>query len=150
MDEVRKVIEEVLEKAAVLDLATSRDSQTWIAPLLFVHDQRLNVYWLSHKDTRHSQELLQNPSCAVAITIVDEMSRGKNLQMSGKATEVIDEAEKEIVHEKYHKRHHEPKHRSREEAQKEMEKLTLYKFSPKVIKVTSEVDWGHERKDYGL
>lgn len=150
MDEIRQTIDEVLEKAPVLSLATSLDDQPWIAVLLFVHDEDLNLYWLSHDDTRHSRELVHNSRCAISVTIIDEACRGKSLQISGRAQIVIDMAEKQAVHDKYHQRHHEPKHRTREDAQAEMEKFTLYKFTPTTIKVINEVDWGHERREYNL
>lgn len=150
MNEIINTIKEVFDGAGVLHLSTASNNNPWATALLFVGDESYNIYWLSRKETRHSSNLNINSNCALAATIIKEDGKGIGIQAEGKAIEVQDEMEKQIVHDKYHERHHKPKHRSREDAQKEMEAMTLYKFTPAKIYVINEPLWGHERKELDL
>lgn len=52
-----------------MQVATSTDSQPWIANVFFVVDKKLNFYWLSLPNRRHSRELTHNNNAAIAIAI---------------------------------------------------------------------------------
>lgn len=67
MDDTRKLIVEVLEKGYLMSLATVDEAGPWVSELVYVHDDDLNIYWLSVPTARHSQAVLTDPRVAATI-----------------------------------------------------------------------------------
>ncbi|MES2931391.1 MAG: pyridoxamine 5'-phosphate oxidase family protein [Patescibacteria group bacterium] len=79
---------------AVLGTASS-DGMPWISPVFFAYDDSFNIYWVSNKDSLHSQLLRENPE--VAITIFDSRAvegEGDAVYMRARVEEL---AEKEDI-----------------------------------------------------
>jgi uncharacterized protein YhbP (UPF0306 family) len=58
---------ELIRRNRYLTLATTDGGKPWIAPLEYVADDALNLYFCSPTDTVHARQLEQNGDVAVAI-----------------------------------------------------------------------------------
>ena len=66
---VRPQVLEVLRNSHLMSLATWDESGLWVADLIFVYDDNLNLYWMSDPDCRHSKAILKHPAVAGSITV---------------------------------------------------------------------------------
>lgn len=77
---------EVLSKSHLMSLAIQDNEGPWIADVIFVYDEDLNIYWMSDSDTRHSKAVVENGKVAGTIT---HTTRSKEpnfgIQFEGKA-----------------------------------------------------------------
>lgn len=84
--ELRKLIEEYLKEARLMQFATSVDNQPWVCSVWFASDEKLNIYWFSATTRRHSKEVMKNNKVAGAIALPqtpEDSPRG--LQFQGSA-----------------------------------------------------------------
>lgn len=66
--------------------------------MYYASDDKLNIYWLSKLDTRHSRELAANPKASAAIPLdADPSTPNVGLQVQGIAGYVGDPAEIEAA-----------------------------------------------------
>lgn len=103
---IRKLIEEYLEKARLMQVATCRNNQPWACSVYFAFDDKLNLYWISKPNRRHSLELKDNAK--VAGTIVTPHKPGddvRGLQFQGTAKELIEKEEIKLAMSYYAKRY---------------------------------------------
>jgi uncharacterized protein len=87
--ELRKLIEDYLKEAKMMQVATSKDNQPWACTVYFAFDEDLNLYWISTPDRRHSEEIRENEK--VAGTMVLPHTPGDNvrgIQFQGVAKEL--------------------------------------------------------------
>lgn len=150
MAELKEVIFDTLRDALVINIATVKNNQPWVAAMIYVYDQSFNLYWLTKTSTRHSQEIALNPKVAANITAVQENGNARQLQIEGEAHLCDDQKISVEVEEKYHERHKQFENKSLEELAAEVKKYTLYKLEPTKIFVTHEALWGHNRIEYTL
>ena len=66
-----------------MSLATVKDNKPWVCEVHFSYDDELNLYFASSSQSRHAQELIDNPR--VAGTIVtqhhkDQVTRGTDFE----------------------------------------------------------------------
>ena len=97
MEDVRKLIVEVLEKGYLMSLATTDEGGPWVADVIFVYDDDLTIWWLSRPQTRHSKAIAHERRVAATITVSNR--RGEDnvgLQICGMA-EAVARADDEIV-----------------------------------------------------
>ena len=66
---LRKLIEEYLKEAKLMQLATSIDNQPWVCSVWFAEDEDLNIYWFSSTTRRHSEEVLKNNKVVGVIAL---------------------------------------------------------------------------------
>lgn len=86
---LRKLIEDYLEEAKLMQVATSKNNQPWAASLYFAYDNLWNLYWISRSTRRHSEEIKDNEK--VAGTIVLPHTHGqkvRGLQFQGIAKQL--------------------------------------------------------------
>ncbi len=72
---VEKVVREFINKTIHLSLATVGNNAPWVCEVHFAYDDTLNLYFLSLKSRRHSQEIANNPN--VAGNIIDKYGLGE-------------------------------------------------------------------------
>ncbi len=87
---LRQLIEDYLKEAKLMTLATVKDNKPWVASMWYVHDEDLNLYFISRKSRRHSLELKENPNVAGTITIPHAKGSGekvRGIQYEGVAQE---------------------------------------------------------------
>lgn len=69
MIDMRQRIKEVLEQGYLLSLGTADDGGPWVADVIYVADDDLNIYWMSGRKFRHSLAIEMNPKVAGSITV---------------------------------------------------------------------------------
>jgi len=94
-----QIVEGFLQTQSILALATvDADGHPQIAPLFYVSDERLNLYWLSATTSRHSINLVLRPR--VAATVYPSVWQANDiigLQIEGEARPVGDERVREQI-----------------------------------------------------
>ncbi len=87
MDDIHKLIREILKKGYLLSLASVDESGPWVSDLIYIEDEKFNLYWISLSQSRHSKAFINNSKAAGAITVV-EKPEGKStgVQMEGNIT----------------------------------------------------------------
>lgn len=85
--DLRQQIEKYLSDNIIMQLATCAENKPWCSNLHYAFDEKLNLYWMSLKNCRHSQEVATNPSVAATIAkphTADDKPQG--LQIEGIAS----------------------------------------------------------------
>jgi uncharacterized protein len=97
--EVRQIIHHFLGAQSTLALATvNTDGQPEVAPVFYVHDEALNLYWLSSTKVRHSLNLVAHPMVAGTIyPQVWEWQQIAGLQLEGRAAAILDASQREAI-----------------------------------------------------
>lgn len=94
-----QIVRAFLETQSTLALATvNSDGQPQVAPIFYVSDDRMNLYWLSSPKSRHSLNLVRNPK--VAATVYPSVWHWNDivgLQLEGEARPVGDERIREQI-----------------------------------------------------
>ena len=90
--DLRKLIVEYLERARLMQVATTKGSQPWACSVYFAYDANFNIYWVSKPSRRHSEEIRANSK--IAGTIVLPHTPGddvRGIQYQGIAEELTGE-----------------------------------------------------------
>ncbi len=86
---------QIISENIYMTIATaSTDGKPWISPVFFAYDDSYNLYWVSSKDSKHSQIIRKNPQ--VAIVIFDSRApegQGDGVYFEAKVDELSDESE---------------------------------------------------------
>lgn len=109
---LKKLIEDYLKEANLMQVATSKDNHPWACSVYFAYDSIPNLYWISLPSTRHSKEIKNNNR--VAGTIVLPHTPGddvRGLQFEGTAKETVDKKEIKQAMQYYAKRYKMPEKR---------------------------------------
>lgn len=90
----------ILAKSNYMVVGTStKNGKPWVAPVLFVHDDNLNLYFLSAVDALHSKNILENGN--VSISIFDSHQKigdlEEGIQAEGKATLVEEDNIERVI-----------------------------------------------------
>jgi uncharacterized protein YhbP (UPF0306 family) len=100
--EIDELIHGQLSAGRVMQLATTDGQQPWCCTVYFVADKYFNLYWISTKERRHSQELQRNPRVAAAVPVRYIPDKDKAaLQIEGMARLVGDPVEIRCVMRSY-------------------------------------------------
>lgn len=63
----QELAEEVIEQNRYLTLATTDETEPWVAPLEYIRDNDGNFYFFSTESSRHALHIERNETVAVAI-----------------------------------------------------------------------------------
>lgn len=98
-----QTIRAFLKAQSTLALATiDADGYPQSAPLFYVSDDALNLYWLSSSSSRHSLNLTANPQVAATIyPTAWHWTEIRGLQMEGAASSITDENTRRDILERY-------------------------------------------------
>lgn len=89
MNKIRELVTSVLEKGFLMSLATVDENGPWVSDVIYVYDDKLNLYWLSEISTRHSKAIKKNQKVAASITIWAKQGDDNiGLQLEGKAKKI--------------------------------------------------------------
>lgn len=85
MEEIRRLVHEILAKGYVMSLATLDEEGVWVCDVIYIYDANFNIYWRSQVSTRHSKAIAKKK--VVSATITTSVLGGKNegLQIEGMA-----------------------------------------------------------------
>ncbi len=99
----RDIIQAFLESQSTLALATvNAAGQAEVAPLFYVSDEALNLYWLSSESSRHSVNLSAHPHVAATVyPMAWNWNDIRGVQIEGEAQAVRDEFLRERVLQRY-------------------------------------------------
>ena len=102
---LRKLIEDYLKEAKMLQVVTSKNNQPWACTVYFAFDENLNLYWLSKPTNRHSEEIRNNEKVAGTIVLPHVPGdKGRGIQLQGIAKELNSRSEAEVGMKYYAKR----------------------------------------------
>lgn len=89
MQDLKPLIIEILDATYLMSLGTTSGNSPWVADVIFVYDDDLNIYWLSKDSTRHSSNISINQKVAASITSSAKQGEdNKGLQIEGDAFKV--------------------------------------------------------------
>lgn len=80
---IKNLVQEVLEKGYLMSLGTIDDGGVWVADVLYVFDDNFNLYWMSNPDVRHSKAILKNQKVAGSITVNLPKENNLGIQFEG-------------------------------------------------------------------
>ena len=90
--DLRAIIQDFLVKGQMMNLGTSHWTKPWVTPVYYASDMNMNLYWLSRKSRRHSEEIRRNSRVAGSIVIpVKYGDKVRGLQFEGEAHELSKE-----------------------------------------------------------
>lgn len=67
--DLKTLIQDFLEKARIMQVATSRDNQPWACTVHFAYDEDMHLYWISTPERRHSKDLETNDKVAGTVVL---------------------------------------------------------------------------------
>lgn len=67
--DIEKLVRDNIDQSFHMSLATVSGNRPWVCEVHFAYDKDLNLYWLSQRSSRHSEEISVNS--AVAGDIID-------------------------------------------------------------------------------
>lgn len=85
MNKVEKLIRKYLKEKETAQIATLKGDQPWISTVYYVADGNYNLYWMSQKHRRHSQEIQSHSKAAAAIAVKFPGHPVIGLQIEGNA-----------------------------------------------------------------
>jgi len=71
-----------------MSLATTDDGGVWVSDVIYVHDDGLNIFWMSDHGARHSQAVLKNSRVAGTITVSGQGEDNLGIQWEGVAEKI--------------------------------------------------------------
>ena len=83
-----ELIKDVLEHGYLMSLGTATANTVWVADVIYIYDDTLNIYWMSDPDSRHSEIIAKNPHVAGTITISGQGDDNLGIQFSGEAKKI--------------------------------------------------------------
>jgi len=95
----RELVARLLQSQSTLALATAAaDGTPYVAPLFYLVDDALRLYWFSSANSRHSRNLKRDPAAAVTVYWPTENWREiRGVQMRGTVSVVSDPARRSAI-----------------------------------------------------
>jgi uncharacterized protein YhbP (UPF0306 family) len=140
--ELRHLISRFLAAQSTLALATvNAEGEPEVAPVFYVHDEALNLYWLSSTKVRHSLNVSAQPSVAATIyPMVWEWQHIVGVQVEGRAAVIVDPGERETILTRYQQKFVLP-----ESFAAPILASTLYVLRPRWLRwIDNSVSFGHK------
>ncbi len=146
--DLKKLISEYFAEGKVMQLATVKDGQPWVCTVSYAPDDNFNVYWMSLKTRRHSQELREHPQAAGAI--VQDPTVKRCLHFTGVAEE-LKGSDLETAHKAFSNRYGDNPGRLTEAQSENHDTRTYYVLRPSYIILFDEVNFPENpRQEYNL
>ena len=142
MEDLGKIVKEILDQGYLMSLGTYDESGPWVSEVLFVNDG-VSLYWLSSVNTRHSKAVVLSHKAAATITLANKLGdKEVGLQIEGKAEKI----EGDVF--KIAKKHRIK--RGKPVPEKEGDILgpneSWYKLTPTKIEIINAPLWGFAKK----
>ncbi|PIT93056.1 MAG: hypothetical protein COU06_01985 [Candidatus Harrisonbacteria bacterium CG10_big_fil_rev_8_21_14_0_10_38_8] len=143
--DIKQLIKEVLDQGYLMSLATIDDSGVWVADVIYIHDDDLNIYWMSDPDVRHSQAITNDKRVAGTITVSGVGENDLGIQFEGVA-EKIEGSRYDLALKHYTKR----KKATPKESEDVLKGDSWYILKPKRIELINEKLYGFDKKKIDL
>ncbi len=92
----KKTIINCLEENKYCCLATVDSNGVWANPVYFAYDDKFNFYFISQIDSRHMQNIQDDPRVSIAIYNTHQEKDVEGVYVEGKA-KILDELEERLV-----------------------------------------------------
>lgn len=86
--DIKKLVLDVFDKGYLMSLATFDDGGVWVADVIYIYDNNMNIYWMSDPHARHSKALLTQSQVAGTITVSGKSEDNLGLQFEGIANKI--------------------------------------------------------------
>ncbi len=88
MPDVATLAREVLNDAYLMTLAVNDAQGPWAAPVIFVTDSDMKLYWLSKPETRHSMAIAASGHVGISIAAAWKKGEERAVQIEAVASKV--------------------------------------------------------------
>jgi len=143
MNDIKGLIRSVFDDGYLMSLATTDKSGPWVSDVIYVHDDHLNLFWISDINTRHSTAISQNQRVAATITITNNnQDKEIGLQLEGLAKKLEGDIP-ELAN-----KHRVKRGKSAPNTKWEIldEEEAWYKLSPTKIELIYAPKWGFKKQ----
>jgi uncharacterized protein YhbP (UPF0306 family) len=87
-DQIQQLSREALEQGYLMSLGTVDDGGPWVTDVIYVHDDDLNLYWISDTTVRHSKAIKNDDRVSATITASERVGTEHGLQIAGRAATI--------------------------------------------------------------
>jgi general stress protein 26 len=88
-DDMSARVKEALERTEIMALSTSSEDGSWVSPVRFEYNDKLELTFMSMPKTKHVQNILKDPRVSVAIYSFPGPEGGNlGLQIQGMAEDL--------------------------------------------------------------
>lgn len=143
--DIKPFIQEVLEKGYLISLATQDGGGVWVADVIYIFDDKLNIYWMSDAEVRHSQAILKNSQVAGTITVSGPGEDNLGIQFEGVAEKI--EGPRYDLAQKHFAKRSKP---VPQESDDVLQGDSWYVLRPAKIELTNEALFGFEKQQFKL
>jgi uncharacterized protein YhbP (UPF0306 family) len=144
-DNIQDLIEEVLGKGYLMSLAIQDDGGVWVADVIYIYDDAMNIYWMSDPDVRHSQAILKNNKVAGTITVSGPGENSLGIQFDGVAGKI--EGPRYDLAKKHYSKRQKPEPKETDDV---LQGDSWYVLKPKKIELIYEKLFGFEKQKLEL
>jgi uncharacterized protein YhbP (UPF0306 family) len=143
--DIKQLILEVLDKGYLMSLATADKNGVWAADVIYIHDENLNIYWMSDPDVRHSQAIEENSRIAGTITVSGQGEDNLGIQFEGVAEKIVGSRHDLAV--KHYRKRKKPEPTENEDV---LQWDSWYMLKPTKIELIYEKLYGFEKQKHEL
>ena len=138
---IEKLVKDVLDKGYLMSLATVDNGGIWVCDVIYIHDDNLNIYWMSDPKVRHSQAIITNNQVAGTITVSSPGENNLGIQFNG-IVEKIEGNRHDLTIKHFVKRKKTPP----KEGEDVLQGDSWYVLKPKIIELINEELFGFDKK----
>lgn len=136
MEDLKSMIKDVLERGELMSLGTVDEGGVWVCDIVTVSDEFLRLYWISHKNSRHSLAIVRNPEVAATVSL-----HGEPIGVQIKGTVEAIQADSILIREIHAKQ-------GRADDTDIKDGEAMYCLTPKVIEVINLLKFGFQKKTF--
>lgn len=139
--DTRLLIKEVLDKGYLMSLGTHDNGGVWVADIIYIHDDDLNIYWMSDSEARHSKAIKLTSAAAGTITVSGPGEDNLGIQFKGVA-EKIDGPRYDLAVKHFTKRNKSVPNENEDVLKGD----SWYVLKPKIFELIHEKHFGFEKQ----
>jgi uncharacterized protein YhbP (UPF0306 family) len=142
---IRELIKEVLSEGYLMSLGTVDDGGVWVADVIYIFDDNLNIYWMSKLFRRHSKAIEQNSHVAGTITVSGQGEDNLGIQFEGMVNKI--EGERYDLAKKHYAKRKKPEPKETDDV---LDGGSWYQLKPVKMELIHEKLFGFEKQKLEL
>ena len=142
---IKQLVKEVLDQGYLMSLAIIDNGGIWVCDVIYIHDDDLNIYWMSDPNVRHSQAIIANNRVAGTITVSGAGEDNLGIQLEGIAEKI--EGNRHDLALKHYAKRKKPAPKERDDV---LGGDSWYILKPKRIELINEKLYGFDKKKFEL
>lgn len=84
----------IIRNNNLMTVATANaEGKPWVSPLSYTVDDNQNLYWVSHKDALHSENIRNRPEIAIVIVGINPQDKRDGVYLDATASELTNTTE---------------------------------------------------------